>query len=161
MIGSTLKRGHLKQLKFIVGCALCFVLGAFVPLRRIHAQTDAPKQSYYMISFMKTKPGQDPIKMEQDLWKPIQASRVADGTIDSWTIMQPLFFGPHPYDYLTVETSTSMEKLTSTNYVSAMKKAWGTEKSKYNANFERTMNARDQVGNELWVSVDGVSRRVE
>lgn len=140
---------------------MCFLLGALVPLNRTHAQTDAPKQIYYMISFMKTKPGQDPIKMEHDLWKPIQADRVADGAIDSWTIMQPLFFGPHPYDYLTVETSTSMEKLTSTNYVPAMEKAWGTDKSKYKANFDRTMNARDQVGNELWVSVDGVSRQVK
>ncbi|MDQ2841472.1 MAG: hypothetical protein M3Y72_10630 [Acidobacteriota bacterium] len=150
----------MKHLSVISACVFCFALGTLMPLKNLHAQADTPKQTYYMISFMKTKPGQDPIKMEQDLWKPIQADRVAQGAIDSWTIMQPLFFGPHPYDYLTVETSTSREKLTSTNYVPAMKKAWGTDKSKYNENFERTMNARDQVGNELWVSVDGVPRPV-
>lgn len=151
----------MKRLRFIGSCVLCFGLGALLPLKTTHAQSDAGKQTYYMISFMKTKPGQDPIKMEQDLWKPIHASRVADGLIDSWTILQPLFFGPHPYDYITIETSTSKEKLMSTNYVPSMQKAWGMDKSKYNANFERTMSARDQIGNELWVSVDGVAKQVK
>jgi hypothetical protein len=148
----------MKNLSIVAACALSFILGTLMPLKRVHAQSDTAKPTYYMISFMKTRPGQDPIKMERDLWKPIHADRVASGAIDSWTVMQPLFFGPHPYDYITVETSSSLEKLTSTNYVPAMEKAWGTDKSKYNANFERTMNSRDQVGNELWVSVDGVSK---
>ncbi len=148
----------MKNLSILAACAVCFLLGTLIPLKRVHAQSDTSKPTYYMISFMKTRPGQDAIKMERDLWKPIHSERVAKGNIDSCTIMQPVFFGPHPYDYITVETSNSMEKLTSTNYVPAMEKAWGADRSKYNANFERTMNSRDQVGDEIWVSVDSVSK---
>ena len=120
----------MKSLSIIAACVFCFILGTLTPLKRVHAQSDTSKPTYYMISFMKTRPGQNPMKMERDLWKPIQADRVANGDIDSWTIMQPVFFGPHSYDYITVMSSTSMQKLTSTNYVPAMEKAWGTDKTK-------------------------------
>lgn len=156
------RKAQLKKIKFIASCGLCFVLGAFVPLKKIHAQADSPKEVYYLMAFMKSKAGQDPVKMEQDLWKPVHADRVAKGLLDSWTVMQPVFSGPHPYDYITIETSTSMEKLTSgRSMLPSIEKAWGPDKSKYKEYGERTENARERVGAELWVVVDGVSKQVK
>ena len=114
------------------------------------------------MAFMKSNSGQNAIKMEEDLWKPVHTDRVANGAIDSWTVMVPMFSGPHPYDYMTVETSTSMEKLTSGRDMgSSIEKVWGTDKSKYKEKSERTGDARERVGAELWVAVDGVSRQVK
>ncbi len=149
----------MSHLKLIAACGFCFLLGTLFPQKHVHAQTNNHSETYYLISFMKTKPGQDALKMEQELWKPIQLERVNKGEIESWTVMQPLFSGPHPYDYLTVETASNIDKLTHADFAPTITKAWGKEK--YSANLERTMNARDMLGNEVWVFVDGISKRMK
>ena len=146
----------MKLISFIAACTVCFILGTFVPMRQTHAQTTAPARTYFQISFMKSKPGQDAVKMERELWKPIHLDRMNKGQINSWTVMEPMFSGPHPYDYLTVETSNSPNTYTNTDYGELLTKAWG--KDKMESNSARTFNARDMVGNELWVSVEGVSK---
>ena len=84
----------MKHFGFIAGCALSFVLGTIVPVTKTHAQSSAATQTFYQISFMKTKPGQDALKMERELWKPIHTDRVNTGQINSWTVMQPIYGGP-------------------------------------------------------------------
>ncbi|MGI8961344.1 MAG: hypothetical protein ACR2IV_16590 [Bryobacteraceae bacterium] len=149
----------MKYLSFIAACALSFVLGTFVPLTHIHAQTSAPARMFYQISFMKTKPGQDAMKMERELWKPIHSDRANNGQINSWTVMQPVYSGPHPYDYITVEASNSLDSFLHTDYVQLMTKAWG--KDKFESGNAQTMNARDMLGTELWVATESVSKQAK
>jgi hypothetical protein len=146
----------MKTFGFVAACTVCFILGTFVPMRQTHAQTTAPARTYFQISFMKSKPGQDAIKMERELWKPIHLDRISKGDISSWTVMEPVFSGAHPYDYLTLEVSNNVNTYTNTNYGELLTKAWG--KDKMEANSARTFNARDMIGNELWVSVEGASK---
>ncbi len=150
----------MKNLKIIMACGFCFLLGASVPIKLIHAQADKLPETYYMLSFMKTRPGQNAFKMERELWKPIQRERVDKGDTDSWTVIEPMFSGPHLYDYMTVETASSLDKLTHIDYGPAMTKAWGTVE-KIRSNAARTDSARDLLGSEIWVSVDGVSKQVK
>jgi hypothetical protein len=70
-----------------VGCALCFILGTLVSLPRIHAQDNAPNRTFYVIDYMKSRPGQDAFKMERDLWKPLHQSRLQNGEITSRDVM--------------------------------------------------------------------------
>ncbi len=150
----------MKHLKIIMACGFCFLLGALVPTKLIHAQTDKPPETYYLLSFMKTRPGQNALKMERELWKPIQRERVDKGETDSWTVIEPMFSGPHLYDYMTVETASSLDKLAHEDYGPAITKVWGTgEKSRSNA--ARTDSARDLLGSEIWVAVEGVSKQVK
>jgi hypothetical protein len=57
----------MKHLSMIGSCAICFLLGTLVPLTRTHAQTEASNPTFCNISFMKTRPGQNPINMEREL----------------------------------------------------------------------------------------------
>jgi len=149
----------MKHLSFIAACALSFVFGTFVPLTHSHAQTSAPTRTFYQISFMKTKLGQDALKMERELWKPIHTNLINSGQINSWTVMQPVYGGPHPYDYITVETSNSLDAFSHMDYEQLMTKAWGKEKLESGS--AQTMNARDMIGNEIWVGVEGISKQVK
>jgi hypothetical protein len=146
----------MKHLSFIAACALSFICGTLVPLTRTHAQTNAPARTYYQISFMKTKPGQNALKMERELWKPIHTDRMKNGQINSWTVMEPMYAGPHPYDYITVETSNSVDAFTHTDYDELMTKAWG--KDKLESGYAQTTNARDMVGDEIWVATESISK---
>jgi hypothetical protein len=93
----------------------CFVLGAFVPLRHTHAQSNNSNRTYYVVDYMKSRPGQDPYKMERDLWKPIHQIRLQKGDISSWAVMTPVLAGPHNYDYITVTGYSSMEAYAKTD----------------------------------------------
>src|SRR5881397_307815 len=99
----------MKRLGLIAACALCFALGTIVPLKRTHAQNSSSNQTYYVIDYMKSRLGQDPYKMERDLWKPVQQERLKTGSITSWSVMSPVLAGPHDYDYITVTGYRSME----------------------------------------------------
>jgi hypothetical protein len=147
----------MKRATFIAGCALSFLLGTIVPLTKTHAQSSAATQTFYQISFMKAKAGQDALKMERELWKPIHTDRVNTGQINSWTVMQPIYAGPHPYDYITVEAANTIDAFTHTDYNQIMTKTWGKEKLE--SGTAQTMAARDMVGNEMWVAVETVSKQ--
>ncbi len=149
----------MKQFSFTAACALCFALGTIVPVVITHAQSNAPARTFYQISFMKTRPGQDAFKMERELWKPIHVDRVNTGQINSWTVMQPIYSGPHPYDYITVETANTMNAFTGTDYEQVMTRAWGKERLE--SGMAKTEAARDMIGNEVWVAVDNVSKQTK
>src|SRR5438067_70422 len=92
----------MKHLSIVGSCAVSFLLGTLVPLTRTHAQTDASNATFYNIAFMKSRPGQNPVSMERELWKPIHEDLLQSGKIKSWTVMQPMFSGPHDFDYITM-----------------------------------------------------------
>ena len=142
-------------------CALsasCFVLGTLLPITFTHAQDSSPNRTYYVIDYMKSKPGQDPFKMERDLWKPLHQERVKNGEITSWSVMEPVLAGPHNYDYITVTGYHSIEsygKGAEASMRAAAEKIWG--KDKLQSSMKQTMDARDMLGSEMYVVVDEVS----
>ncbi len=146
----------MKRFRFIAGCCLSFALGTVVPVFHTQAQSSASPETYYEISFMKTKTGQDALKMERELWKPIQTDRVNTGQIKSWSTMQPIFSGPHPYDYMTVQTANSLDAFAHVDYRHLLTKVWGKEKVQ--SAMAQTDAARDMMGDEVWVVVDSVSK---
>lgn len=143
---------------FVAGsCALCFVLGTLVSLPRIHAQeSTATSHTFYVIDYMKSRVGQDPFKMERDLWKPLHQSRLQSGEITSWAVMEPVLAGPHNYDYITVTGYRSMEAYAKAD--SSMRaeaeKIWG--KDKLQSSMTQTDQARDMLGSEMYVVVDSI-----
>jgi hypothetical protein len=147
----------MKHVGYVIACIVAFSLGTLVPVRDTHAQTDAPNNTtYYSISFNKSKPGQDWRKMEHDLWKPIEQERINSGHLNSWTVMEPVFAGPHPYDYITVESSNNLDDITKADYEKVFTKVWGEKNIE--SRMTQTYATRDQIGDELWVVDDGVSK---
>jgi hypothetical protein len=144
----------MKYLSTIISCAVCFLLGTLVPLTGTHAQGDASSVTYYNLSFMKSRPGQNPMSMERELWKPIHADLLQSGKIKSWTVMQPMFSGPHDYDYMTMIAFNKLDAYLAIDYQALFEKHWGKDQVK--TSMERTENARDMVGNEMWYVVDSV-----
>ena len=110
---------------------------------------------------MKTRPGQDPFKMERDLWKPLHQDRLKNGDILSWAVMRPVLAGPHNYDYITVTGYRSMEAFgkMETAYMGAAEKFWG--KDKIQTSMTQTDQARDMLGSEMYVVVDEVSNNAK
>jgi hypothetical protein len=98
----------MRQITLIGSCAACFLLGTLMPVNRVHAQMDSSNTTFYNVSFMKSKPGQNPISVERELWKPIHEDLLQSGKIKSWTVLQPMFSGPHPYDYMTMIAANKM-----------------------------------------------------
>jgi hypothetical protein len=147
----------MKRLAMIVTCALCFALGTLIPVNRTHAQESTSGHTYYVVDYMKSRPGQDPFKMERDLWKPLHQDRLKSGDILSWAVMRPVLAGPHNYDYITVTAYRSMDAYAKmeTAYVSAAEKIWG--KDKMQSSMTQTEQARDFLGSEMYVVVDEVS----
>ena len=143
----------MRQLTLIGSCAVCFLLGTLMPLNRVHAQMDA-NTTFYNISFMKTKPGQNPVSVERELWKPIHEDLLQSGKIKSWTVLQPMFSGPHNYDYMTMIAVHKMTDYMAIDYQALFEKHWG--KDKVQASMTRTDNAREMVGNEMWYVVESV-----
>ena len=146
----------MKHLGYVAVGFLAFVLGTLVPLRNAHAQADAPTRTFYQIAFMKSKPAQNWVKMERELWKPIHAERINSGHLNSWTVMTPVFSGPHPYDYITVEGANSVDDFTKPDYQALATKVWGKENLE--SRFTQTMNTRDEIGSELWEVVESASK---
>ena len=144
----------MKYFSIIGACAVCFLLGTLMPFNRVHAQMGSSNTTFYNISFMKTRPGQNPISMERELWKPIHEDLLQSGKIKSWTVMQPMFSGPHNYDYMTMIAMNKLSDYMATDLQALFEKHWG--KDKVQASMTRTENARDMVGNEMWYVVESV-----
>ena len=147
----------MKHLSYIAACVVAFSLGTLIPVRGTHAQTATPPTTYYQISFHQSRPGQDWRKVEHDLWKPIQQERVNSGHLDSWTVMEPVFAGPHPYDYITVESSSNLDDITKAEFGKVFSKVWGDKNIE--SRISQTYSARDDVGNELWAVDESVSKQ--
>ena len=148
----------MKHLTYIAACIVAFSLGTLVPVRDTHAQTDSPTPTtFYQIAFHKSRSGQDWRKVEHDLWRPIQQERINNGQLISWTVMEPVYSGPHPYDYVTVESYNSMDQATKADFATVFNKVWGEKNVE--SRMTQTFNARDQLGNELWVVDESVSKQ--
>ena len=147
----------MKRLAVIASCALCFAIGTLVPIRRTHAQDNTSNRTYYVVDYMKSRPGQDPFKMERDLWKPLHQDRLKNGNIMSWAVMAPVLAGPHNYDYITVTGYRSMEAYSKPgmSMQSLAEKIWG--KDKLQSSMTQTVQARDMLGSEMYAVVDSVS----
>jgi hypothetical protein len=149
----------MKILSLGVLCVFCFVLGTLVPVTHTHAQQNTPQQqTYYVIDYMKTYPGQDSLKMEQTLWKPFHQESLKAGDIKSWAVMQPVLAGPHNYDYITVTGYSSLEayaKLNQAGFTARAEKVWG--KDKMQGAFDQTDKTRDMLGSEMFVVLDSVA----
>ncbi|MBV8812038.1 MAG: hypothetical protein JO033_25505 [Acidobacteriaceae bacterium] len=63
----------MKRLTVILACVVFFALGTLMPLAHTNAQTSQANRMYFTVDYMKAKPGQNPEKMEHDLWKPVHA----------------------------------------------------------------------------------------
>jgi len=111
---------------------------------------------FYEISFHKSRPGQDWLKVEREYWKPIQTERVNSGHLSYWAVLQPVFSGPHPYDYITVQSSTNLDDMTKTDFDQLFTKVWG--KDNVESRMTQTMNARDEIGDEIWQVAESVSK---
>jgi hypothetical protein len=145
----------MKYLGMVTCSTLCFLLGTMVPITRSHAQAPPPPEAtYYNLSFYKSKPGQDPLAMERELWKPIHEDLRKGGVIQSWSVLSPAYMGPHPYDYMTVIAFRNVQTFQSTKYQTLFEKHWG--KDKVEANLKRTGESRDLIGNELWYAAETV-----
>src|SRR5437868_5482502 len=114
----------MKNLGIIGGCAVCFLLGTLMPFQRSHAQMEPANATFYNIAFMKSRPGQDPLKMERELWKPIHEDLLQSGKIKSWTVLQPMFSGPHNYDYVTMIAVNKLTDYMAMDYQALFEKHW-------------------------------------
>ena len=146
----------MKLFGSIVACALAFVLGTLMPIRDTQAQTTAPTSTFYQISFHKSRPGQDWRKVEHELWKPVHTERMNSGHLNSWTVIEPEFAGPHPYDYITIESFNNLDDFTKTDYGQIFAKVWGKENIE--SRITQTTNARDEIGNEIWQVDESISK---
>jgi len=146
----------MKHMGYIVACVLAFALGTLLPVQDTHAQTDTQTTTFYQIAFHKSRPGQDWRKVEHDLWRPIQQERVNSGHLSSWTILEPVFAGPHPYDYITVESSNNIDDIIKADFGTVFSKVWGDKNIE--SRMTQTNAARDEVGNELWAVDETVSK---
>src|SRR5690348_18328105 len=146
----------MKRLAVIATCVLCFTLGTLVPIRGTHAQDSTSGHTVYVVDYMKSRLGQDPFKMERDLWKPLHQEVLKNGGISSWAVMRPVLAGPHNYDYITVTGYRSMEAYTKweTVYLPTAEKIWG--KDKVQSSMTQTDQGRDMLGSEMYVVVDEV-----
>jgi hypothetical protein len=148
----------MKRLTLFIACIVSFVCGTLVPLTRTFAQTDQNKWMYYTVDYMKAKPGQNPAKMEHDLWKPVHAQMQKDGVITSWSVMEPRFGGTGGYDYVTVTGFHSLavvEKEQDT-VMSTFKKVWPNKD--VNDVVKTTLDARDEVRSELFIVTDSLDQ---
>jgi hypothetical protein len=146
----------LKPITVFAACVLSFGAGVVLSLPRAKAQsnTQQPKRTYIQVAYMKSRPGQDPYKLEHDIWGPVHKQRVQTGRIVSWAMMAPLYAGAKNYDYVTVETFHSLADMENENYDEIFGKVWGKDKMK--ANMKQTDDTRDMLGSEIYVVVDQV-----
>jgi hypothetical protein len=151
----------MKRFATIITCALCFGLGTLVPLRRTHAQDSTSGHTFYVVDYMKSRPGQDPFKIERDLWKPLHQEVLKNGGITSWAAMRPVLAGPHNYDYITVTGYRSMEAYGKWEsvYLPTAEKIWGKEKVQ--SSMAKTDEARDMLGSEMYAVVDEVNNNTK
>lgn len=139
-------------------CTASFVVGTFVSLPKVHAQETTSSRTFYVVDYMKSRMGQDPIKLERDLWKPLHQDRLKNGDITSWAVMEPVLAGPHNYDYITVTGYSSMEAYarTEARMRSSAEKIWG--KDKLQSSMAQTEQTRDMLGSEMYMVVDSIGR---
>jgi hypothetical protein len=138
----------------MAACILSFALGTLIRLPHVKAQTSTQQRMYYQVDYMKSRHGQDPYKLEHDVWGPIHKHMVKEGVITSWSMMQPVYAGAHNYDYITVTGFHSLKDMENIDYQAIFNKVWGKDKSQ--TAMQQTDDTRDMLGSEVYVVADSV-----
>jgi hypothetical protein len=146
----------MRRFSILAACVMAFSLGTLVRMPRAKAQTNSPtqKRMYYQVDYMKTRHGQDPYKLEHDVWGPIHKEMIKNGVITSWSMMQPLYAGAHNYDYITVTGFQSLKDLENADYPAIFNKVWGKDKSQ--TTMQQTDDTRDMLGSEIYLVTDSI-----
>jgi len=129
-----------------------FLAGTFVPV----AMTDTPSPKYFMVSYMKVIPGQDPVKLEHEMWKPLHQEFIKEGQFRSWAVYELQFPSgtDEKYDYATVHAFDKFGQLENpfANFDKILAKVHPGVKADDFIN--RTEKTRNLVRSEVWVLVD-------
>jgi hypothetical protein len=92
---------------------LLVVLSMLLALSRFTFAQQDESMYYAEVNYMKTKPGQNAINLEDEVWSPIHKEIIKEGMQAAWsvyTIPYPARMNS-PYDYITVNYYTSMEQM--------------------------------------------------
>lgn len=113
---------------------------------------------FVLMDFMKTKEGMNDayIKAEKEDWKPVHQSLADNGKRAGWGLWSLVLPGGTggSYDYVTSNTFSSYEQLSSSGYEEAFKKVHPGKDMQ--AMFTQVAKTRDLVRSELWELIDGL-----
>jgi hypothetical protein len=129
-----------------------FLAGTLVPV----ARTDTPSPKYFMVNYMKVIPGQDPVKIEREMWKPLHQEFIKEGQFRSWAVYGLQFPSgtDEKYDYATVHAFDKFGQLENpfANFDKILAKVHpGVKVDDF---INRTEKTRNLVRSEVWVLVD-------
>lgn len=83
---------------------------------------------YYEINYMKAAPGKESEyeKIESGTFKPVHKERQAVGDINGWAMWKVAYpySDARPYNYVTVNSFSDMDKMVASDYTAAYKKAF-------------------------------------
>jgi hypothetical protein len=118
---------------------------------------DMGKATVAVFNFFKQPEGKtraDHTKMEQDIWKPVHAARVKDGSMKGWVMLGLEFPGGSslPYDMATIDVYTDMKQLLTPWFDAYFKKVHpGKDTTQL---MKQTGDATDLVRTELRLVID-------
>lgn len=121
---------------------------------------DIEKSTVAVFNYFKQPEGKsqaDHTKMEQDIWKPVHAARVKDGTMKGWVLLSLNFpFGSaQPYDMATVDVYADMKQMLAPWFDAYFKKVHpGKDVTEL---MNQTSAATDLVKGEVRVVIDRLS----
>lgn len=122
--------------------------------------TDKPA-AYLQVNYMKVAPdqGEEYIKMEREIWKPIHQAAKDAGYRAGWGVYSLMYPGGSqiPYSFGTADFYDEFSDLAASTPQNVLQKAHpeATEE-KWNAMWDRTMAAREVVRQELWALLDQI-----
>ena len=113
---------------------------------------------YLTISTMRVKPsGRDAYeKMENDWYKPLHTNFMKQGAMEGWSIWGKWLGDATDYQYVAVNSYSSLGQMTKGNYTQAIKAALP---GKTPADVEaKTLAAREMTGSQIWKRIDDVRK---
>lgn len=141
--------------------ALFFTLAAFLlsSLFSLSLQAQEKKAeekeayTYAIVNFMKARPGQDPVELEMEVWKPVHQQLIKSGKRTGWDVYGVAFPSgtEAEYDYITVDYFRGMENMELSG--ADMEKAFNAaHPGKTWGEFgDKTTKARDMARSEVYV----------
>ena len=129
-------------------------------IQREQARSDAEGVKvgdYITVGYMKVPPGRGGayLRMEREIWKPIQLARIADGWIDNWGVNQLFLPGGSAgeYNWAAVQVYKEFGKILGGNFAENFEKAHpGLAPSM----LQSANDFRDMVRVDLWELIDQV-----
>ena len=117
-----------------------------------------PKLEKYLQSTMQVKPGGEDnyVKMEKTLFKPMHQEIIKSGAMEGWSIWQKYLGSSTDYQYVAVNTFSSLEQMDKGDYGKAMARALpGKTAAEI---FSKMYAARLLTETYLWRRLDSVSK---